>query len=269
MRRLAACMMALAIAAPALAQGDVSPVLAGKDLPLEVKLKDLNGDWRRLTIATADRGKGDMGSMLSQLMALGSMGDKPGAKGKGASDAAGAMLGMSLLSAMFGGGGGTAEPITYTRGQTVSLGGETFLVTYVYEKPQPNLMEMAMQAGAAGGEPDFEKMMAGSKLTGESPLTLTLLNARSISTIRGIRPFDLNREIAEAEKAGGGGFMEMMMREAMKEGGNESATVDPEPTPAKPAVTRAARPATRPSIRRGSRRPASTRRSGTRQRRRR
>src|SRR4051794_20771080 len=86
---LALAAAALAVSSPSRGQsGDLQQILSGKDVPTALKLKDLNSDWRHITIASADKGSG-AGDMMKQLMQLGMM--SQAGKEKGGNDAAGAM----------------------------------------------------------------------------------------------------------------------------------------------------------------------------------
>jgi hypothetical protein len=234
MKRFATLALLLAIAPPAAAQdGGFQRLFSGSDTPHTLKLKELNGEWKRLTIRSTGSSEGGPMDMIKQLLPLGmmsSMGQKGGKDGKGENDAAAAMMGMSLLGGMFGGGTGTKEPAHYSKGQTLRLGGETFLITYQYRAPETNLLTMAAQAQAGGGEPDFGKLFGGSKLSEESDLSLTLVNVKAISTIAEIRPFDLKAEVEAA--SGGGGFMDLLAQ-GMKEG---AAGAEVQPSPAETAV---------------------------------
>ncbi len=213
MKRLASAALFLALAAPALGQGmDFQQLLSGKEVPNALKLKDLNGDWRHLTIGTTDAAKGGLGDMMGPLMQAGMMADK----GKGKEDPAAAMLGMSFFSALFGGGGESQKPVYYTKGQTVTVGGETFLLAYRYQKPAVNFMQLAMESDKTGKDPDAGKMAAAGKLTPDSALTLSLINVKTITTLADIRPFDIDQEIAESASTGGG-LMDLIAQQAAQE----------------------------------------------------
>ncbi len=156
----------------------------------------------------------ESGDMLKQLMQLGMM-SQAGEKGK--APGADAALGMMVMSSMFGGsGGGGAKPVHYTRGQTVAIGPETFLVTYRYQPQQSSLMELALKAGAENKEPDVDSLLGGS-LKEDSELSLALVNVRSIGALTDFRPFDLKRELELLAKTGGGGLMELFAQ-GFKEG---------------------------------------------------
>lgn len=165
LRRLAVVVPAvtaiIACAVPAIpcrAQAtDVKDLLSGSAAPLTLKLKDLNTDWRRFTTSATG---GDVAGAIS-----------------------------SVMSAMFGGAGGGGA--YYTKGQTVLLAGETFLVTYRV-KSKPLDFASLMQAGPAS-RPKLEK------LTPDTTLALSLLNLRAIASLNEIRPFNIQEEIAESE----------------------------------------------------------------------
>lgn len=201
---------------------DFSSVIANKDIPFTLKLKDLSGDWRRMKIVgTMMTGSGmesltSMMGSLGPLMQMGMMSEMgKGAKGAAKDKGMDAMMPMmaSMMGGMFGG-----EPIYYTKGQTVEMGSETFIITYRHKKPDMNLGQMMLGAakpGGGGGEaPDPAKMVEEGKLNPESDITLNLLNTKAIGTINDLRPFDMQKEIDEAKAgmafaemigAGGGG----------------------------------------------------------------
>src|SRR5690242_7872705 len=130
MRVTAIAAAILSLAVPALGQGaNLQDVVSGRESPLSMKLKDLNSDWKRVTIGTA--GGSGVGDMMSQIMPLAMM----GSMGSGGSKGSDAAMGMAFMSSLFGGGGGS-QPVYYSKGQTTIIGGETFLVAYRYEKPQ-------------------------------------------------------------------------------------------------------------------------------------
>ncbi len=189
------CAALVILAVPARAQEGLEALFTGKDFPPTLKLRDLNGSWRRFTVTTTDN-QGSGNDMMSQLMQIGMMSDA--GKG-GASDAIPTMAAMSL----FGAAG--KEPVYYTTGRTITLGGDTFLVAYRYKAPQVNFMQLAMESEKSGGKaPDFAKLSEGLRMTPESAVSLSLVNIRAISSLNGLRPFDLDQEIAEDARSGGG-----------------------------------------------------------------
>ncbi len=151
---------------PGPARGQANPaaslqeILAGRRYPLSLKLSGLSSDWRRVNAG----GQFDMPA-LSQL-----------------------------FGAMFGGGGAF-----YTRGETITVAGETYLVGY---RPQVKGLDLAalMQSGAGAGPPTPEK------LTPDTPLALSLLNLRTAGSLNDIRPFSLEQELAESGQGPGGLF---------------------------------------------------------------
>lgn len=181
MRRLGICLVLLAAALPVYGQTnatmDFKDLLYGNSTPLTLKLKDLNADWRRMSVG-------------------------------GQSDAGGA---MGMLSSMFGGGGSSSGTAYYTKGQAVNVAGETYIVAYKANLKQPNLLKMMMTSDKSSSKtPDLSQMMP-EKLTADSVLSLSLLNLRTSGNITDIRPFDMAQEIADSASSGSGGLMDLMM----------------------------------------------------------
>jgi hypothetical protein len=211
-----------ALTLPAAAQGQRSmepaDLFNGKGPAGTLPLKSLDQNWRRVTIHGPEE-----------------------LKGGGVGQLAGGFLG-----AMFGGGapaGPGYTPPTYTQGATATFGGETFLVVY-----RPNLKSLdfaaLMQAGPGG------KLPAPERLAADTPLTLTLINVRSITSMGDFRPFNLQQELAESAKAAEDESRLIQQLEQNGPGGAAGPGVgigvaepDRNPTPAKPA------PAKRPAPR--------------------
>ena len=121
---------------------------------------------------------------------------------------------------MFGAGGGDA---LYTRGATLKIGGELFLVGY--RLPSQGLdfsALMAMGPGALGGGPPGAKpkMPERKPVTPESELSVTLINLRAIGTISDIHPFDM----AEAMKPPAPGLLDMMEKSKEKAQGSAASS---------------------------------------------
>ncbi len=97
-----------------------------------------------------------------------------------------------------GGMAGLFGPVTtvggayYTKGDTVTVAGETFLLAYRQPGAQISLLEM-VRSGPGAAEV--------AELTAESPVTLSLLSLRNLAGMNDIRPFDLKQELAEYKKA--------------------------------------------------------------------
>jgi hypothetical protein len=204
------CLVAGVVALPGSAaaqETSLKDALYGRSAPLTLKLKDLTPEWRRISVS----GGPEAGGGLSGLMG-------------------------GIMGAMFGGGGAPkpSSSVYYTKGDTVTIGGETYLV--MYRQPAKGMDMAALMQAGPGALPPPEK------LSPESPLALYLLNARTIVGIGEIRAFDMAVEIAESEKAA---QAEAALGEALKAGpgalgGPGAAIVEPaldvvakpEPTPA-------------------------------------
>ena len=141
----------------------------GELAPLTKKLKEMDGNWRRITVGgSPSEGKGMLGGL-------------------------GGFFGM-----MLGGGGNqvSVPPSYYTQGSTITVGQEVFLITYRHQVGGLDFGELVAQAGQ-GGPP---KLPEPEKLTSDTDLQLTLVNVRSIQVVSGIRTFNLDRELADAQK---------------------------------------------------------------------
>lgn len=152
---LSSCVLAAALAqaVPACAQSaDLGPLLSGDSAPLTVKLGDLNAGWR---VFTLDGANGGYGAMVSAMM------------------------------------GGSATSDYFTKGDTVSAGGDVYLIAY--KQHQEPLDYAAMMQ--PNGRPKPSKLSAGSILD------LSLINLHTVGTLNGVHPFDLKQELAESAKA--------------------------------------------------------------------
>ena len=118
-------------------------LLTGSVAPLKLQLKDLDGTWRRCNVT----GAGD--------------------------SATGAV--NATYAALLGMGGRNAY---YTKGETVTVEGESFLVAYRISTP-PIDFQALIRGGMAGRNPP----PAPEKPTPESALSLALLHVRTLDKI--------------------------------------------------------------------------------------
>lgn len=207
MNRAVIAIVAAVLAVPALGQTtDFQQVFANKEVPASLKLNQLDGTWQHVVIRSSESQKGGLGDMLGQLMQLGAMSEF--GKDKGGAKPSDQMAGMAVMSMLGGLFGGSDEPVYYTQGKTVTVAGETFLIAYTIEKKTPDIMSLMGASEKSGKEPDMAALASMGKVTGDSALTLNLMNVRSIGTMAGIRAFKLETEIAEASK--GNGLLDML-----------------------------------------------------------
>jgi hypothetical protein len=175
---LAGLVSASALSNPAAAQSETSiaSVLTGSAAPVSLKLKELTPEWRRINV-TGEAMLG-MGGIVSSMM-----------------QTVGTMLGSAGSEAI------------YTRGATLRIGGEQFLVGYRLTGAGIDLGGlMSMGAAAAGGKGGGPPKIERKPVTAESDLSLVLINVRSIATLTDIRPFDL----AEATKPASPGLLDLI-----------------------------------------------------------
>ena len=145
--------LAMTVAFTARAETNFKDLFTGKTAPLALKLKDLTADWRRFNTG------GDAASPANISRAY---------------------------AAMLGGGSGGY----YSRGETISADGETYLVAYRLQT-KPLDMTVMMR-----GQPP-----APEKPTPDSALTLCLLHLRTLDSFTDIRPFDLELELAGGDSS--------------------------------------------------------------------
>ena len=140
--------LALTVAFAARAETNFKDLLAGKTAPLALKLKDLTADWRRFNTG---------------------------------SDTASPAGISRIYATMLGGGSGGY----YSRGETVSAEGESYLIAY---RLQTKPLDMTVMMRGTPPAPE--------KPTPDSTLTLCLLHLRTLDSFTDIRPFDLEVELA-------------------------------------------------------------------------
>lgn len=142
----------------------LNATLGGK-IPTKILLKNLDKQWRRISISDND----------SNLAAM---------YGRG-------MQGRFLQDAMSDMGLG----VYYTRGQSVALGGETYLIAYRIQmnmNAQETRDMMNTMWGGHGAQPN---PVGQRKFAGTTPLLLSLLNLRATGSLEDVKPFDAARDI--------------------------------------------------------------------------
>jgi hypothetical protein len=168
--RVAVCRLLLLgmFTGPAAAQQpevSLPELFGGSAVPHTIKLKELTSDWRRASIG-GEMMLGMGGMMQSMMQAFGSM---------------------------FGGGG---SDVIYTRGTTIRLGTDQFLIGYRLPSSGIDFASlMAMGgAGGAGERPPPEP----KPITPETELTLVLINMRAVASIGEIRTFSMEEAMKPA-----------------------------------------------------------------------
>lgn len=143
---------ALLAAPPAFSQataptpsGSFAAALSGTSRPLSLTLKDLDGSWRVFSLSANADASGQLNLYLAVLT-------------------------------------GGSQTTYYTKGETVTLGGEIYLIAY----RQKSSVDYA--ALLKGGESDLPP---APKLTPDTLLSLSLLNLRSVGSLDDIQAFSL------------------------------------------------------------------------------
>jgi prepilin-type processing-associated H-X9-DG protein len=139
--------------AAAAAPTNFAETLSGKNLPLRIRMRDLTPAFRRMAVSGASDSGGMFAAIIAQQM-------------------------------------GVETNVYYTKGQTVTLGGETYLVTYRPQvKVDPNA---AHHHGPRPVEP--------RKLPPNTPLALSLLNLRTSGSLNDVRPFDPKEDMLSPQE---------------------------------------------------------------------
>lgn len=141
---------------------DFSSLLSGAShVPLTLTLGQLDANWRRMTIT----GSLDLGSVTQVVSSL-------------------------MGSAGIG--------VYYTQGQTVNVGNTTYLIAY---RTEPRVLNVANLLTMAENAMSAAKPPAPETLTRATPLSLSLLNLQTTGSLTDIRPFNLQRELADSRDA--------------------------------------------------------------------
>lgn len=207
-------------------ESGLQPLANSTITPPVIKLNEMGEGWMRIKIkmqGDAAASKADASNPLSALFGLGNMG---GGMNPSDSEAMAALAILPMIMNMFAGITGddpAAEPTYYSKGQTIPLGSETFLVAYRHQPPPLDLMKMFLESEKTGQDPDFKELAAQSKLDENSKMNLCLINVRAIAAIKDIRPFDLEREIAES--ASRSSILDLIAMEQEKSGTEEDEEV--------------------------------------------
>ncbi len=149
---------------------DFQELISGKQAPLTKQLQDLNDSWRQIAIS----GQYEMADLMKSWTNL---------------------FGANLYNNIY-----------YTQGKTVKVNSETYVVAYRLASSGEalninSLFEnvMGSVAGLAGG--DCDAIASAQKISPETPISLSLLNVKTIGSLNNVRPFDLEADIAILEKA--------------------------------------------------------------------
>ena len=153
-------LLLLTASAASAQENDFKALLFSKEHPLTLTLKDLSAEWRSMNVAGASGDTGN-GNIFAMMMG---------------------MVSNSVNSSVY-----------YTKGDTLTVGTETFIVAY--HPPVKPLNMAALMRG--NGNP---QLPAPDAYTPDTKLTLSLLNLKAMSAFSDIRPFDLKAEM-DAHKA--------------------------------------------------------------------
>jgi len=125
---------------------------------------------------------------------------------------------MQSVGSMFGGGG--SSDAFYTRGATIKIMDQTYMIGYRLPSQGLDLGAMMAMGGAGRGAPGAPPQMPKRPpITPESELSLVLINLRAIASFSDIHPFDM----AEAMKPGPPSLFEEMLNKSKEKAEATSA----------------------------------------------
>ena len=194
----------LTLTAPAVGQPvfDLGALLSGKTHPLTLRLKDLDAEWRRITIQQSANVTGNVSVNVSGNTYSSSANNR-----SSASHSQNNIVGALPNSRSY-----------LTKGQTVVANGRTYLVAY-------HLPAFGLDLGALLQALAAKTAPTSAALNADTALPLSLLDLQTIGSLDDVRAFDMQAEIAESEKA------IRMATELLKGQGNSSSSEST--TPAK------------------------------------
>jgi hypothetical protein len=161
--------LATLLAAPARAQQEqIAGIFSGTVAPVTMTFKEITEDWKRFTLGSSGSGSG-LESMITMAMQ------------------AHAGEGAALFSAL---------NAYYTRGQTVTMGEETYLIAYRLFRPGSDMLLNTMFMRVMGEVDDEESDEDSMLITEDSPLHLCLLNIKAAGHFLDITPAEPQREVA-------------------------------------------------------------------------
>ena len=148
--------------------GNFAALLSGRNAPLSLKMNDLKTGWRRMTI-TALPQNDDM----RQAFAWAETDN----------------FGSRLLDAL-----GVSPGTYFSRGQTVAVGGDSFLIAYRVRFTPGDLDGMPKNdPGVARATEILTRFLRGRTLD------LSLLNLKNIGNLSDIRPFSIETQVASLQ----------------------------------------------------------------------
>lgn len=228
MTRISVIMALCLFAMPGFGQtADLASLLSGGDRPRTMTLKQFDSAWMRVLIEPMDTG--GSGSMMEQLAQIGMLSDDSSPDKS---------LGLALLSSMSGRGKNT---VLFTKGATLTIGSETFLIGYRPVKNAPNLLQAALESEKAGKDLDPSTLFGSARWNEDTVTELSLINTRAIGAISSVRQFELAREIDE----GAPGSMSML--ETLMLLGQSTSHQHSAPKEAKVGQAKPPAPQTKPS----------------------
>ena len=146
---------------------NLEEIFAGKKIPLTLKLRDLNADWRKVSI-DGQLGMGDLVKNWTTFLE--------------------SFLGTKTYSNVY-----------YSQGKTVTIGENIYIVAYRLPlKVEP--LDVGNLFANFRGNKNCQEGKAPVRLTPNTEVSLSLLNLNSVGFLNDLLPLDIQAEIAESER---------------------------------------------------------------------
>lgn len=148
---------------PSHAANDLQDIFGDRDFPLNLKLKDLDGAWTRVTLTLRFNPEALIPEVF-KVLALGT----PGYSGD--------------------------RNLYYSQGKTIEVGNEIYLVAYRLPE-QFDILDYQLFNQSPGDNPCIADFVV-QPLTPQTAVSLTLINLEAIQTFSEIAPLNVEEEIA-------------------------------------------------------------------------
>ncbi len=142
---------------------DLNSLLSGEDIPLTMPFQALDSQWRKIAIS----GQFEMGDTLQAW--------------------------TNIFNNNF------SSNIYYTKGQTVTLSNETYIIAYRQPLSSSGITLESLFTTVLSGGVDCARL--NPTLSKDTSLSLSLLNLRTIGSLNNIHAVNREEELIEAEQA--------------------------------------------------------------------
>jgi hypothetical protein len=160
---LTALLALAALTASAQAPSPLADLLTGKKAPLTIVLKDMGLTWR--TFRVQDQALAGITDVVMAAMAT---------------------QGVELASSEY-----------YTKGDTLVVGTETYLIAYQTERKAVDVMQLGNIFNGYSGSGDEKEKPAPTFMTADTKFVLSLLNQRTMGNVMNVKQVNVEKMLAD------------------------------------------------------------------------